>query len=251
VSSFSYDTRVFMEIVSHNDKDALVKMASQKLFSFFEKYRERQILFLSSGGSALSLLELAPDANLGVNITITVLDERFTHRSEIQNFSSLCQSAFYNKSIMHGAQAINPLLNMEDGLKISAHKFEKNVRKWIAQNPDGIIFATLGIGRDGHTAGIMPFPEDEDEFNILFESQNWFVGYTAKNKSELSKRMTASCTFLREKIDYAIAFVVGEEKRDAISKTLAKNGALKDTPARILHEMKKVELFTNCENNFV
>jgi len=46
-------------------------------------------------------------------------------------------------------------------------------------------------------------------------------------------------------VDHAVVYVVGEEKRATFERVLAENGALAETPARIIREMKDVRLFTD------
>lgn len=91
----------------------------------------------------------------------------------------------------------------------------------------------------------MPFAEDTAGFNRLFEDINhWAVGYDASGKTPHPLRVTVTFPFLRQ-IDWGIAYVCGQAKRDSLSRVLADTGDLARTPARIFWQMKQVFLFTD------
>jgi len=52
-----------------------------------------------------------------------------------------------------------------------AHRYESSLFEWAKKHPEGKIIATMGIGFDGHTAGIMPYPENPETFARLFEDK--------------------------------------------------------------------------------
>jgi 6-phosphogluconolactonase/glucosamine-6-phosphate isomerase/deaminase len=95
---------------------------------------------------------------------------------------------------------------------------------------------------------MMPFPEDKDRFAALFDdgdSEHLVVGYDAGDKNQYSKRVTTTMNLMR-KIDTAIAYVMGENKREALTRMLNETGDTAETPARILKEIPgRVLLFTD------
>ena len=126
-----------------------------------------------------------------------------------------------------------------------AHRFEEGLKSWIETHANGVVIATMGVGKDGHTAGIMPYPENPALFRSLFEDEEkWVVAHDAGDKNPHSLRVTVTLPFLRM-VDHAVVYVVGEEKRATFERVLAENGALAETPARIIREMKDVRLFTD------
>ena len=105
---------------------------------------------------------------------------------------------------------------------------------------------TQGIGEDGHTAGIMPYPENSALFKSLFDDpEKWVVGYDAEGRNEHPLRVTVTLSFLREVVDHSIVYAVGDGKKEALRQVLAETGTLWQTPARIIHEMRNVMLFTD------
>lgn len=125
-------------------------------------------------------------------------------------------------------------------------RLEASLHGWMAAHPDALVIATMGIGADGHTAGVMPFPEDETYFHKTFlDAERWVVGYDAGTKSPYPDRVTTSLAFLRDIVSSAVVYAVGTDKRSALERILASTGSLAETPARILSEMSRVDVFTD------
>jgi 6-phosphogluconolactonase/glucosamine-6-phosphate isomerase/deaminase len=185
--------------------------------------------------------------NVGKHITITALDERVSSDPAVNNFSQIVETEFYKKAEQKGIDYIDTRLHRTTSLRKFAGKFERGLRAWRKKHPKGKIMCTQGIGEDGHTAGILAYPENPRRFQRLFERQNqWVVGYNAaKEKSEYAKRVTVTLPFLRKEVDCSVAYAVGSKKRKAVRRVSAKRGSLAKTPARILHEMKNTTLFVS------
>lgn len=235
-----------MNIHSNKDISALISLAQDKLINLFEQNKDTPLLFLVSGGSAFSLLENLPLPDEAKNITITVLDERADASLDINNFSQLEKTTFFLQAYKKGATFISTKRNNEETWDEVSIRFEERLRNWREDNPTGLIVATLGMGPDGHTSGIMPFPEDRELFEKLFNKESWIKMYDATGKNPYPIRITTTLTFLKE-IDYAIVFITGENKREAYTKFLTKEGDIAETPIRIVKEMKKADIFTDIE----
>lgn len=203
-----------------------------KLFSIKEP-----ILFLASGGSALELLE---HLNIPENMTVSVLDERYSTDLLINNFSQLSTK-------IQAVHVIDTRAQEGETLEQFAERFEQGLRSWKDENPNGKIVITQGMGPDGHTSGIMPYPENPELFETLFgDPKRWIVGYDATGKNEFPLRATTTLSFLRTQVDSSIAYITGENKKAALERVLAKDGSLAETPARIMREMKQVIMYTDC-----
>ncbi len=116
-----------------------------------------------------------------------------------------------------------------------AEYFETMLTDWQNKNPSGEIVATLGVGSDGHTSGIMPFPENRKLFEQLFESKKFVVAYDAFGKNSFPKRITTTISFLR-KLKIAWCFITGESKADVYFR-MYKEIILNEMPAQIIKEL--------------
>lgn len=234
-----------MNVFSNTNREYVKQKATEELSSLFKEYQETSILFLSSGGSALELLEGLDKNLLGPHITISVLDERFDKDPKINNFAQLMLTMFYKDALKAGVNFIDTRVEENEDIDTLAVRFESDLREWIGQGKDGVILVTQGLGLDGHTSGVMPYPEDNEKFLSLFESDNTHaVGYNAGVKNQYPLRVTTTNTFLRDYVDHSIFYVPTDDKKEALRKTMDKKSKLSEIPARIIHQMSDVRVFT-------
>ncbi len=225
----------------------LAKQAVQSLNFYLSRYQENPLLLLFSGGSALKIVEELDPTLLNKNATISVLDERFTLDPKINIFAQLSQSSLYQKLNIHTLSCIDTRPNDGETLESLAQRFELELKKWRQQNMNGQIICTQGMGADGHTAGIMPFPEDSVTFNTLFNTENrWVIGYDAKGKNEHPLRVTTTLPFLKL-INHSIMYITGEDKKNMLKRALEPSTVLSEVPAAIIQQMKHVHIFTDCD----
>jgi len=236
-----------MKIVVKRDFKQAKLAAVAVLNHIFKDIQEKPALFLSSGGSSLTLLDTVATDHTGPQTTLGVLDERYTIDPMISNFAQFSATPFFKKAQEQGAQSINTSVQEGESHEQLAERFEQALKAWKKENPKGVVIVTQGVGPDGHTTGIFPAANSE-QFTRLFDQNRWVVGYTALvPKEKYPQRVTVTLPFLRDVVDHSIVYMVGEEKRDALQRMLQDKGALWETPARIVHEMKNVTLYTDVQ----
>lgn len=206
------------------------------------------ILLLLSGGSAFRILDYVNAAMLDQRVTIGVLDERYSEDSQINNFAQLQSTAFAAVAKQRGAQFIPSSVAAGESLDDLARRFRDQLTTWSKSHPESKIFATMSMGPDGHTAGIMPHPENKALFKRLFDDdKQWVIGYDAAGKNEYRYRVTVTLPFLRTEVDAAVVFIGGDSKRAALERVVAEQGMLAETPARIYREMRHATIFTDLK----
>ncbi|MDO8633452.1 MAG: 6-phosphogluconolactonase [Candidatus Wildermuthbacteria bacterium] len=219
-----------MEVVRCKTKEEAIKNAGKKLNELFLSHQHSPVLFLSSGGSSLELLDEVEEQYLSHNLTVGMLDERMNVDPEASNSSKFRKTSFFAK------------LEAKNILLVDIFKEGFTFRE---KYPQGKVIITQGVGADGHTAGVFPFPEDEKKFQDLFEDkERLVVEYDAGGKTEYSSRVTVTMPFLR-KVDHSVVYMVGEDKHDALERVLAEEGTLHETPGRIVREMRDATIFTD------
>ncbi len=243
-----------MEIIREQTKEQAKIKAGLILQALLKQRRspygvDYGVLFLSSGGSSLELLESVNPAILDSFYTIAMLDERFSADEHVNNFAQLARTLFYRKATIQGVHWIDTRVREGEALEELEERFEGALRAWKTNNPLGRVVATFGMGPDGHIAGMMPYPEHPSRFSFLFENPSqWVISYDAtKEKSEFPLRATTTMTFLRTMVDCGVCTVTGQEKENAFERLLALEGTLSETPARILREMKNISVVTDIE----
>ena len=229
--------------------DQPFEAGSRYLSGILHLHKTRPILLLVSGGSAFSLLDILTIPQSSGHITCSVLDERYTNQAEDSNFFQLTQTNFYQE-----AQQKHWLFwdsrPAKMGLEEAGTLMDTRLKHWRSHNPQGIIIITQGLGSDGHTAGILPFPDGQGEFIKDFsDPQVWALGYQAPetSKNPHKMRLTTTLSFLKEQADYSITVVSGSEKSSALNYCLDPASELSKTPGAIVQQMKKVMLFTDLQ----
>jgi 6-phosphogluconolactonase/glucosamine-6-phosphate isomerase/deaminase len=233
-----------IETISSKTTEEAAAKAVSRLNQIFDAHSHIPILFLSSGGSSLALLDeikIIPS-----NFTLGVTDERFSKDEKVNNFAQLSETKFFENAREHGTYFIDTRVQAGEDIELLAKRFENALHRWREEHPGGRIVITQGVGSDGHTAGIMPYPKEKETFLELFEGERWVQGYDAKDKNEYPLRVTITLPFLRM-IDHSVLYVTGVQKKDAFSHMTKIKGMLWEMPSRIIHEMKEVTIFTDIQ----
>ena len=231
-----------MKINQFTSKEEATASAGESLHNLLMANTKKPVLLLLSAGSALNLLDYVSKQGTGENLSIAMLDERFSNDPKINNFAQFQKTDFYTFALEMETNFFGSLPRKEETKEMLAERLEKNVRNWKTQNPEGLIIATLGMGADGHTAGIFP-NANENEFNELFNRDSWFVAYFT-DKHEYKDRVTSTIPLLKQ-VDKAIGFVCGQDKKEKFEKLTKKQGKIYQFPAFVWHDFQDIQIFTD------
>ncbi len=224
-----------MELKSFaNALEAELAIAADLSF-LLEEYaaKNKPVLLALSGGSSLGFLDGVTNKSFGSHLTIMPIDERYDPTGKESNFEKLVESDFFARARSAGADAIDTRAQeneTQEGLKC---RWLRELTAWLKKNPTGSVVATLGMGPDGHIAGIMPFPENPELFSKLFESEEMLVAYDASGKNPIPLRITTTLSFMR-RITRAFGYITGDNKKSALQKALQAGENIAEIPAKIL-----------------
>lgn len=228
-----------------NQADA-AEAAGEAVNDFIREHKKNNVLLLLSGGSALEVSDYISPELLDENLTVSVADERFTAEPEVNNFALLQNTSFYELAKEKDASFIGTLPRPGETLTQISQRYEKALRTWSKENPSGKVAAVLGMGPDGHTAGIFPLPDEETKFNRLFLSENWIAGYDNGGQKPPRERFTTTLSFFSH-IDRGIIFLAGKEKKPALEEVLKNHSSPHILPALGWYKIKSAEIFTDIE----
>jgi 6-phosphogluconolactonase/glucosamine-6-phosphate isomerase/deaminase len=214
--------------------------AGNALSALLRLISSEPVLLMVSGGSAFSILEHVEQDVLGPHVTVCLLDERFSDAPDVNNFLQLQQTDFYKQCVGAGVHVIATDGAAGTTIEGLVTHMDTALHQWKRTNPEGVVIATMGIGPDGHTAGIFP-----GEYGVDFEGDAWVVGYEVpKEVNQHTKRITVTHTFLRDIVDQAIVYAIGDEKRKYIELVERSMYDIKQFPASVVTQMKFVRLYT-------
>ncbi len=239
-----------MRIVSSSRAD-VADMVAQRLSTALTQALQKHstvLLLLSSGSwSAIyrSLTLIFPPIDMK-NLTLALVDERLVPRGHHDsNEEQMRDTGIIDLCISRGARFIPTL--QDKYVDIATHTDITDTTYSQSHEHSSYILMTLGIGSDGHTAGILP-AANAHVFDSRFGRNKMFVYYEASpaetNNPHL-KRFTITPLCI-QKADEVIVYAVGSEKKPVIDRLLSSTDQMYDFPAAILRSITdKVTIYTD------
>ncbi len=189
----------------------------------------KKVLFFATGGSSITVCVKIAEALRYFpckNLTVMLTDERYVSINGLDsNFWSLKEKGFH----IEGAKII-PILEGRD-IKETTRKFAERLKEKLSGADYKI--GLFGIGADGHTTGILPGSPAVDSLK-----------YASFYEAPPFLRITMTLKAI-EKLDQAVIFMQGEEKREALL-NLKKEIEVAKQPAQIFKKVPLLTIFTNC-----
>lgn len=191
----------------------------------------QSVLWLVSGGSNIVIqtmaMNLVPD-KLSKNLTIIPVDERFgPYNHPHSNTAGMRKAGFDPKH----AEWIDIL---EENLDVTqtTQVFNNFLAREIAM--DHYIFATLGMGKDGHTAGILPH-------SPALSSTDFAISYKAFDFT----RITVCADTLTAHCSEVILSAFGKNKISALERLKNQDESRQIVPAMVLHQINECVVYSD------
>lgn len=235
-----------LKLYTRKNKEEIATFFAHDISRKLKEYRDierKDVLFLSSGGSSLLALDRIDPEVIGPYLTIGIFDERYDPSNKTSNYAQLRKTEFYKRAVRHGCRLIDTTTKPDTSMEELAEFYEQELRHWRHTHPRGAIMATMGIAANGHTAGIMPFPEDPSYFKKLFEGERWIVAYDVGDKDQFQLRVTTTFTFLRM-VDIVGIFITGENKSEMF-RALMSGDDCAELPGRIIKTLPRGAVYTD------
>lgn len=191
----------------------------------------KRVLWLLSGGSniapAVAIMDLiTPEASQ--HLTLLLVDERY---GPVDHINSNCKQLIdcgFDQKLATVITVLQPNMSFSDTRK----HYNDAVAKAFADHD--VVIAQLGIGSDGHIAGIIPGSSASTEDTQL----------VAQFHHDPFDRLTLTFPALRQ-IDVAYVFAFGTAKYQPLANLHDKNLPLTEQPAQILKQLPEVYIFND------
>ena len=189
----------------------------------------KRLLWIVTGGSNVPItirVMSAIDSPLTKNLHLLLSDERYGYVNHLDsNYFQLINGGLDLKQATFA-----PILTGVDfkpTLDHFAELFESEI-SWADE-----VIGQLGIGSDGHIAGILPGSTE-------LESHELVVGYEAAPYSRLSLSLEAL-----KRINLSYVFCFGQNKHEALTRVKTGGEQLSSLPALILNTINKVKVYND------
>jgi 6-phosphogluconolactonase/glucosamine-6-phosphate isomerase/deaminase len=211
--------------------------------SLQKQLAEKPVMLLLSAGSATELYrQLATSLELAFSpgrLLVSLLDERWDTdvRHADANDVAIRATGLIEKLESLGAQ-YHPVLSGA-GLATDAGAFGA----WLGEQTHGRrLVVLMGIGNDGHTAGMLP-DDDADQFAARFDGEALAAGY--QGPDQFAGRITTTLPLLR-RADQAYLLAASAEKEVIVRQLLdqTREVALNQFPAKVIFEMQDVTILS-------
>ncbi|HTB48773.1 MAG TPA: 6-phosphogluconolactonase [Verrucomicrobiae bacterium] len=191
----------------------------------------QQVLWLVSGGSNISAsVQIMGNvsAQLSQHLSIMLADERYGPVGHTDsNWAQLLQAGFNAKQAK-----LLPILEADKTFEQTIEHYNELATS--AFDAADVVIAQLGIGEDGHIAGILPdSPATQQETALV-------SGY----ESSPLKRLTLTFPALR-RITAAYAFAFGANKQAALVTLQERTLELSQQPSQILKQLPEAYLYSD------
>jgi 6-phosphogluconolactonase/glucosamine-6-phosphate isomerase/deaminase len=189
-------------------------------------------LWLISGGSNIKISVSTMqriDSELSSNLTIGLTDERFgPYNHPDSNWLQLMDSGFDPKN----AHLIETLTRESLTLEDTVQSYQNKLLATIEETNE--IIGQLGMGIDGHIAGILPNSVASQEL------PNIVTGY----ESQPYTRITLTFNGLR-KISSAFLIAIGQDKHQQLDQLINQNLSLAAQPAQIIKQIPEAYIYND------
>lgn len=192
----------------------------------------KKVLWLLSGGSNIPVSVEAMDkisSELSKNLTVSLADERYGKQADYadSNWTKLMAAGFNAKEA-----TLKPVLAANLSFDETVERYENIISDGLA-NCD-LVLAQLGIGEDGHIAGILPASPAASETKSLV------CGY----QSQPYLRLTLTFKALK-KVDVAYTYAFGSNKHETLNTLHQQKLPLERQPAQILKQIPAAFLYSD------
>lgn len=237
-----------MHVCNSWNRTDVARKAGDRLIQLVEANAHKDILLVCAGGSANEVLEYLPGhiPTHCRSLTITVLDERLHPDPEFQN-------AYELKKLFPSVQCISPFDTIEEGQTVEAYgnQFNAALKAWLFEHTEQYVCAVIGIGSDGHVAGIFGDVHEHQFAERFIDTRALAVGYTVPDSAKPSAtrmRITTTAHFLTYFVHHALIYCVGPEKKNVVAQLCElerKPVPPHIFPAALLTRIRSTELYTD------
>ncbi len=236
------DRAKLLQEISYKEKDDVFVVntptaisANKTVKKILENYTDSKTAFFISGGNTPKKLyeEIALEKTLKVGAALMV-DERFGEKMHKKSNELMLKDSGLLAYFEEQNIRFYPILQKDEGLESTALQYDETLRFLFKYFPKSV--GILGLGGDGHTAGIPAIPEISKR---ILEDQSLLVTNYADESGKYGARITMTYLALSQ-LDLILILVLGQDKREMLSQVF-RGDSIEEMPGRFFKtpEMSK------------
>ncbi len=202
-------------------------------------------VFLSGGKTPAPMYQLLAQEEKFAPGVVGMVDERYGEKFHAQSNELMIQNTGLLRYLTMRGIMFHPILQGEEGIIETTSAYDATLRNIFNQYQT--LVALMGLGSDGHTAGLLP---QSFKFQITNSNSTKYDYVSAYEYPDGLYKQRISMTFLGlSMLDLYIILAFGEDKKEAILK-MFDSGSEEEIPARFYLDAKnkkKTVLITDQE----
>ena len=172
----------------------------------------RTAVFLSGGKTPAPLYQKLANEERFVPGVVGMIDERYGEKFHAQSNELMIQNTGLLRYLTMRGIIFHPILKGEEGIIETTSAYDNEVRSMFSQYQN--LVGVLGIGNDGHTAGILP---DSSQYKIdMSNSAKYDYVSFYEYPDELYKQRISMTLLGLSMLDLYIILAFGEDKKEAL-----------------------------------
>lgn len=213
-------------------------LLANDLSTWIQSTESKTVACLCAGGSALKIFDAITDEVVKRRTIFMMGDERVSREPSINNYDQLKARL---GATFESFTVINTSFYDEDG-QVYVARLNSQVKTFLEKKYP--IINILGIGEDGHTAGI--FPLSKESFEKQYRDKGIYVPVHIEGLT-IDSRASLTPSFITNHAQAIFVYAAGEKKRAVIERL---KGAREDTsihelPASIVLRHPHATLYTD------
>ncbi len=199
------------------------------------------VVILLSGGSAMGVFEHITIDKSECRTIFMMGDERVTGEVETNNYLQLKERYFDHPLI---EQVLDTSALVDETPEIFATRVKNIFVENISNLTEPKFLAVLGVGADGHTAGI--FPMNEESFSNVYEADSTYVPVHLESLT-IDSRASFTPNWILNSSDAVIGYIAGETKKQILNDLMNESKDIYERPAELFKRHKNSFIYTDID----
>jgi 6-phosphogluconolactonase/glucosamine-6-phosphate isomerase/deaminase len=220
--------------------DTPAKLAGEHISNLIEQH-DGDVVCLLSGGSALDIVEYITDPKKSECRTIFMMgDERGSRDAKINNSRQLLER-YPNHYVTDNLILTVPEAseNLENFTSRISETFSAEILK--LKNPK--ILQVLGVGSDGHTAGIFPLPKET--FTETYDRPDVCIVPVHLEGLRIDSRASVTPNWILTRPDELMVYIVGAGKNRILQSLIQETKEIHERPAELIKHHTGTTVYTD------